>query len=84
MPKQLTLSLSRSQLIYSVALVSGVQPDDSVIHMCVFIHAHTHIYIYTFHTLFHYDLLKNVENSSLCYIVGHGCLCILYIIVCIC
>ena len=34
--------------------------------------------------LFHYDLLQDIEYSSLCYTVGHYCLSILYIIVCMC
>ena len=34
--------------------------------------------------LFHYRLLQDTEYSSLCYTVGPCCLCILYIVVCIC
>ena len=48
-------------------LVSGVQQNDSVIHI-----------YFPFHILSHYGLLQNVEYSSLCYIVG-TCLSILYI-----
>ena len=33
------------------------------------------------HTLFHYDLLQDIEYSSLCYTVGPCCLSILYIVV---
>ena len=60
------------QLIYNVVLVSGVQQSDSV------------IYIYIlFQVLFHYGLLQEIEQSSLCYTVG-PCLSTLYTVVCIC
>ena len=36
-----------------------------------------------FQILFHYRLLQDTEYSSLCYIVGHYCLVISYIVVCI-
>ena len=49
------------QLINNVALVSGVQQSDSVIH--------THISI-LFQVLFPFRLLQNIEQSSLCYTVG--------------
>ena len=43
------------------------------------------IYIYVlFHSLFHDGLSLDIEYSSLCYVVGPCCLCILYIIVYIC
>ena len=55
-------------------LVSDVQQSDSVI-----------VYIYIlFQILFHYRLLQDIEYRSLCYTVGPCCLCILYIVVCIC
>ena len=50
-------------------LISGAQQSDSVIHV--------HIFSY----LFHYDLLQDIEYSSLCYTVEPCCLSILYIIV---
>ena len=31
------------------------------------------IYIYTFHVLFHYRLLQDIEYSSLCHIVAGPC-----------
>ena len=60
------------QLIYNVVLVPGVQHSDSV--------THTYISI-LFHILFHYNLLQDIEYSSLCYTVGPRCLSILYIVV---
>ena len=43
------------------------------------------IYIHIlFCILFHYGLSWAIEYSSLCSAVGHGCLSILYILVCIC
>ena len=46
---------------------------------------YTYTYIFIlFHILFHYDLLQDIEYSSLCYTVGHCCLSVLYILVCIC
>ena len=36
-------------------------------------------YIYSFHILFHYGLLKDIEYSSLCYTVGPCCLFTLFI-----
>ena len=44
--------------------------------------SYTHIYI-LFHILFYYSLSQDIEYSSLCWTVGHCCLSILYIIVCI-
>ena len=71
------LSFNEVQLIYKVVLVSGVQQSDSVIHSHV--HTHTHI---LFQILFHYRLLQDIEDSSLCYTVGP---CLFYIqYVCIC
>ena len=47
--------------------------------------SYTYIYIYIlFYILFHYGLSQNIEYSSLCYIVRSCCLCIQYIIVCVC
>ena len=60
-------------MIYNVLLVSGVQQSDSVIHLSTL-----------FHIFFHYDLLRDIEYSSLCYTVGPCCLSILYIVGCIC
>lgn len=34
--------------------------------------------------LFHYSLIKDIEYSSLCYIVNPSCLSSLYMVVCIC
>ena len=56
--------LARTQLIFSVVLVSGVQQSDSDIY--VYTHTHTHIYI-LFHILFHYDSSQDAEYSCLCY-----------------
>ena len=67
-------------MIYNVVLVSGVQHNDSVIHIS------THIYVYIsilFPILFPYRLLQNIECSSLCYTVGPCWFSILYIVVCI-
>ena len=49
-------------------LASGIQQNDSVIH----------IYI-LFHILFHYGLLQDTEYSSLCYTVGPCCLSQLFL-----
>ena len=53
------------QLIYNVVSVSSTQRSDSVIHTCIF---------------FHYDLLQDIEYSSLFYTVGPCCLSILYVV----
>ena len=46
---------------------------------------HTYIYIYILFILLSISgLSQDIEYSSLCYTVGHCCLSILYIIVCIC
>ena len=45
-------------MIYNVVLVSGVQQSDSIIHMYVTI---------LFQVLFPFQLLPNIEQSSLCY-----------------
>ena len=37
-----------------------------------------------FNILFHYDLLQDIEYSSLCCTIGLYCLSILFIVVCIC
>ena len=37
-----------------------------------------------FHILFHYGLSLDIGYSPLCYTVGPCCLCILYVMVCIC
>ena len=50
------------QLINHFGLVSIAQQNDSI-YMCVCIY----MYIYTFHVLAHYGLLKDTEKSSLCY-----------------
>ena len=55
-------------------LVSSVQQNDSVIYM----------YTFLFNILFHYALLQDIENSSLCYTVGLCCSSSLYIVVCVC
>ena len=56
-------------------LVSGVQQSDSVIHLHVSI---------LFQILFPLRLLKDIEQSSLCYTVGPCWLSILNIAVCMC
>ena len=50
-------------MIYHVVLVLGVQQSDSVI--CISIHVSI-----LFQMLFPFRLLQNIEQSSLCYIVG--------------
>ena len=45
-------------LIYNVVLVSGVQQNESILHMSIL-----------FHIIFLCKLLKNIEQSSLCNIV---------------
>ena len=55
--------------------VSGIQQNDSVIHIHMFI---------LFQVLFSYGLSQNIEQTSLCYIVDPFWLYILYIVVCIC
>ena len=45
--------------------------------------SYTHIYIIFLNILFHYGLSQDIEYSSLCYRIGHCCLSILYVIVCI-
>ena len=49
------------ELMNNVVLVSGVQHSDSVIHIHVSI---------LFQILFPFRLLRNIEQSSLCYTVG--------------
>ena len=56
-------------------LVSGVQQSDSVIHIHVSI---------LFQILFPIKLLKNIEQSSLCYTVGPCWLSVLNTAVCTC
>ena len=51
----------RAWVINSAVLVSGGQQSDSVIHINVSI---------LFQILFPYRCLQNIEQSSLCYIVG--------------
>lgn len=41
------------------------------------------IYIYIFHILYLYDLLQDIEHSSLCYTVRPCCFSVLCIIVCV-
>ena len=48
-------------MINSVVLVSGVQQSESVIHINVSV---------LFQILFPFMFLQNIEQSSLCYIVG--------------
>ena len=66
------------QLIYHVGLVSTAQQSDSI-YMCVCVY----MYIYTFHVLAHYGLLKDTEKSSLCYTLWPCCSSILYGDICI-
>ena len=63
--------------MYNVVLVSGIKQSDSVLHMYVC------VYIYIFFSYFHYDLLQDIEYSSLCFTVEPCGLFILYIILCI-
>ena len=51
-----------------------LQQSDLVIHMYVHI-------LFFFNILFHYGLLWDVEDNSLCYTAGPCCLSILYILV---
>ena len=51
-------------MIYNVVLVSGVQQSDSIIHIYVTI---------LFQVLFPFQLLPNIEQSSLCYTVQFLC-----------
>ena len=60
------------QLIYNVVLVSGVQQNDSIIHI--------HISI-LFQIIFPFRLLQSIKQSSLCYTVGYCWLSILQIVV---
>ena len=55
--------------------VSGVQQSDSVIHINVSV---------LFQIFFPFRLLHNIEQSSLCYIVGPCWLSILNIALCTC
>ena len=59
------------ELIYSVVLISGVQPSDSVIHMFIL-----------FQILFPYRLSQKIRQSSLCYTVGPCWLSISCIVLC--
>ena len=61
------------ELIYNVVFVSGIQQNDSVIHIFIL-----------FQVLFSYRLSQNIEQTSLCYIVDPCWLSILYIEICIC
>ena len=56
-----------------IVLVSGIQQNDSIIHIHVSI---------LFETLFPYGLLQNIEQSSLCYTVGSCWLSVLKRVVC--
>ena len=64
-------------------LVSGVQQSDSVIYIyiyiciCVCVYIYIYIYTHSFSYFFHYDLLQDIECSSLCYTIG-PCLSILF------
>ena len=62
------------QLIYSAMLVSCVLQTESFIHI--------HI-VTLFWIIFPYKSFQSIEQSSLCYIIGHHQLPILYIVVCI-
>ena len=62
-------------MLSRVVLISGVQQSDSVIH----IHVSGFFLI-----LFPFRLLQNIEQSSLCYIVGPCWLSILNIAACTC
>ena len=63
---------------FTMLLVSGAQPSDSVLYM----------YIYAFQICFPYRLLQNIKYSSLwlsvLYIVGPCWLSVFYMVVCIC
>ena len=64
-----------TQLINNVVLVSGIQKSDLAIHIHV---------SFFFQILFLLKLLQNIEQSSLCYIIGHYWFSILHIAVCTC
>ena len=54
------------------------------IYMCIYIHTYICIYIYTyilFQIIFPYQLLQNIEYSSLCYRVGPFRLFTLYMLI---
>ena len=63
-------------LIYNAVLLFDffvfLQQSDSVIHI--------YVHILFFNILFHYGLLQDVEDNSLCYTVG-TCLSIRYILI---
>ena len=61
------LNFIELQLIYSVALVSGVHYGDSITHTHT--HTHTHTFI-LFQILFLFRLLQNIEQSPSCCKVG--------------
>ena len=71
--------LAELQLIYNIVLVSGIQQSDSAIYVSVFIYIYILLQI-----LFHHRLLQDIEYSSLCSIVNSCCLCILYLLLCVC
>jgi len=87
MPKN--IFLIELYLIYIGVLISAVQQSDSVIeeeyiYMCIYIHIYIYTHTYTqthTHILFHDGLSQGIEYYSLCCIVGHCCLSILYIMV---
>ena len=56
-------------MAYNVGIVSGIQQNDSVIHI------HTSIH---FQILFPFMLLYDIEYTSLCYIVGPHSLSAVY------
>ena len=62
------------QLIYNGVLVSGVQQNESVIH----------IHLLFLKILFPYRPLQSIEYSCLCCVAGSYQLSILYIVVCTC
>ena len=66
--------------MYNVVIVSSVQQNDLVLYMCVCIY----IYMFFFQIIFHFRLLKGIDYSSLCSLVGPCCLSILYVYSSVC
>ena len=70
------------ELIYNVMLVSGVQQNDSHIHIfCIYLYIHTHIYFCRLFSIV--GNLQDTEHSFLCY-EWVFVVYLFYIVVCIC
>ena len=53
-----------------------------VIQLHIYIYVHVNIFFFRFFSILGY--YKNIDYSSLCYLVGPCCLSVLYIVVCTC